>query len=84
MAEQQHPFTLVLDENVIHGHIFGTLSVRTDAGWMPVERRCHLCNRLPIEMLTVAGGAIECAGLHVNPPLATTPTPTERESAEES
>lgn len=64
-----HPFALVLDQSPIHGHIFGTLSVRLGTDWRPVERRCRLCNLLPIELLTVDGGAIECKGLaRVLPP----------------
>lgn len=58
-----HPFVLMLDERPTSGHIFGTLSVRIGPDWMPVERRCRLCNRLPVELLTVDGTAIECEGL---------------------
>lgn len=70
---KSHEFVLILDENPIGGHLFGDLKLpirdetredRKITGWVVVERRCRLCDKLPIELLTKNWGLLpECDGV---------------------
>lgn len=61
---KQHPFVLVLDDKPLGQHLFGDLKVEVETGvWVTVDRRCRLCNRPPLELLTIDGILVNCEGL---------------------
>jgi hypothetical protein len=60
-----HPFVLLLDQHAVEGHVFGDLKVKVAEDYIPVERRCRLCGKLPIQLLLVSGGIARCEGLHL-------------------
>lgn len=57
-----HPFVVILDDEPIDGHMFGNLKMRRGETRIVIERRCHLCNRLPIELLTIDHNSMPCKG----------------------
>ncbi len=62
----KHPFVVLMDEEPIQGHVFSTLKVKVGDDWMPVERRCVLCNSQPLDLLTTLGGLLGCDGKEVS------------------
>jgi hypothetical protein len=69
VSKQKHKMVIGLDSYTIEGHIFGNLSVETEYGWMLVERRCQLCHKTPMALMSVDGSIVACTGLVVGDPL---------------
>lgn len=64
-----HPFILMLDDGPTDGHLFGDLkmAVRDEDGklasWVVIDRRCRLCHKQPLELLTIHNTLTDCEGL---------------------
>jgi len=58
-----HPFKFVLDGEEANGHVFGVLSMRYREVDLPIARKCVLCGKVPMELITKFGALVECNGL---------------------
>lgn len=66
--KRNHRFVVIVDDTLTSGHLFGDLRLEREPGeWMTIERRCRLCNRLPIELLSMNAGILpKCEGVRIH------------------
>lgn len=57
----QHPLVVIMDEDPIKDHVFATLKMEIEPNtWISMERRCVVCNKLPLDLLALGGTIAPC------------------------
>lgn len=63
MSSRKHSFVVILDDEPYNGHIFGTLKIEVPPNWLSLERRCQLCHKTPLALLSIDNDIVNCKGL---------------------